>query len=105
MNSAPLKYFVDVKRGDLHLPPVRDVEQCIAQREGLSRPELATLSARVKMQLYEELLEEGLATEGGRTDFPADPNGSDERPRMGLIERLQLRLRLQELYNELINND
>lgn len=48
----------DIKRSTLHLPSVRDVESRIAGREGLSRPELATLSARVKMKLYEELLED-----------------------------------------------
>jgi len=47
-----------IKRSDLHLPSVRAVERRIAEREGLSRPELATLSARVKMKLYEELLED-----------------------------------------------
>ncbi len=51
------RHFV-IKRSALHLPSVRAVEQRIAKREGLSRPELATLSARVKMKLYEELLED-----------------------------------------------
>jgi glutamate dehydrogenase len=47
-----------IKRSSLHLPAVRAVEQRISDREGLSRPELATLSARVKMKLYDELLED-----------------------------------------------
>jgi len=47
-----------IKRSSLHLPSVRGVEQRISGHEGLSRPELATLSARVKMKLYEELLED-----------------------------------------------
>lgn len=54
-----------MKRGALHLPSVRAVEQRIIAREGLSRPEIAILSARVKMKLYEELLEDPALEIGG----------------------------------------
>jgi glutamate dehydrogenase len=55
----------NVKRSQLDLPAVREMDRRMAEGEALTRPELATLSAFVKMGLYQELLEDpALETEG-----------------------------------------
>ena len=51
------RYF-EVKRTQLHLPSAREMDRRMAEGEALTRPELATLAAYVKMQLYQQLLED-----------------------------------------------
>lgn len=55
----------NVKRSQLDLPAVREMDRRMAEGEPLTRPELATLSAFVKMGLYQQLLEDpALESEG-----------------------------------------
>lgn len=64
-NLAPFDGVMDdvcrrfsVKRTTLDLPTVREIQRRMEEGEGLTRPELATLSSYVKMGLYDDLVED-----------------------------------------------
>lgn len=64
-NLAPFDGLIDevcrrfgVKRGALSMPTVREITRRMEAGQGLTRPELATLSSYVKMMLYQDLVED-----------------------------------------------
>jgi glutamate dehydrogenase len=96
-----------LKRSAVELPSVREIQRRMEAGDGLTRPELATLSSYVKMQLYEELVEDESLEFAGL--LPALRNYFPERVRRRFpkaIEkhRLGREIALTRLTNRIIDH-